>query len=120
MGNRIKKDSIFIVAETLIDNSAQKAGEVIGYHKDDNNRWITEDINGNKFQNLISNLRNGNYYKILKQYSVSDIVDYLRSRNKNYYTVCYEFIVNAIHTAFRETRISSIDDIYGYVHTYLL
>lgn len=119
MENRIKNNSIFIVAETLVDNSAQKAGEIVGYYKDDN-RWITEDTSGKKFQNLISNLRNGNYYKVLKQYSVADIVEYLRSRNENYYTVCYEFIVNAIHTAFKETRISSIDDIYGYVHTYFL
>lgn len=50
MGNRIKKDSIFIIAETLTDSSAFKAGETIGNYKDDN-RWITKDSTGKKWQN---------------------------------------------------------------------
>lgn len=73
MGNRIRKDSIFIVAETLTDSSAFKAGKVIGTYKDDN-RWVTTDTQGKRWQNLIGHLRNENFFKIINQYSMSDII----------------------------------------------
>ena len=52
MGNKIKKDSILIVAETLTDSGTFKVGMIIGNYKDDVNRWITTDSNGKKWQNL--------------------------------------------------------------------
>lgn len=114
MGNRIKKDSIFIVAETLTDSNAFKAGEIIGNYKDDH-RWITKDSTGKKWQNLISNLRNENYFKIIGQYSMSDILYYLQSKNENYYTVMWEDLEDAVKITFDETRVTCIDNIYNYV-----
>ena len=114
MGNRIKKDSIFIIAETLTDSSTFKAGEIIGNYKDDN-RWIIKDSTGKKWQNLISHLRNANLFKIINQYSMEDIVWFLRERNENYLTVSYGFLVDAVKTTFQEARVTCIDDVYNYV-----
>ena len=114
MGNRIKKNSIFIVAETLADSSAFKAGEVIGNYKDDT-RWIATDSNGKKWQNLIGNLRNENFFKIINQYSIEDIVYYLQGKNENYLTVMWKMLVDAVKITFAETRVTCIDDIYNYV-----
>ncbi len=35
MGNAIKRNSIFVVAETLTDSSVFNKGEIIGNYKDD-------------------------------------------------------------------------------------
>jgi len=116
MGNKIKKDSIFVVAETLTDNSTFKVGMIIGNYKDDvNNRWITTDSNGKKWQNLICHLRNENYFRIINQYSMSDIIYYLQSKNENYLTVMGEMLTDAVKTTFRETRVICVDDIYKYI-----
>lgn len=120
MGNRIKKDTIFIVAETLTDSSAFKAGETIGNYKECDNRWIVTDSKGKKWQNLITHLRNENFFKIINQYSMSDIIYYMQSKNENYYTVIWEMLVDAVKTTFRETRITCIDDIYKYVSENLI
>lgn len=119
MGNRIKKDTVFIVAETLTDTNALKSGEISGNYKDDN-RWILTDSQGKRWQNLISNLRNENFYKIINQYSMSDIIYYLQSKNENYLTVMWEALVDAVKTTFRETRVTCIDDIYKYVSEHLI
>lgn len=119
MGNRIKKDSIFIVADTLTDSSAFKAGETIGNYKDDND-WITTDADEKRWKNPICHLRNENFFKIINQYSMSDIIYYLQSKNENYYTVIWEMLVNAVKTTFQETRITCIDDIYKYVSENLI
>ena len=120
MKNRIKKDTVFIVAETLTDNSAFKASETIGNYKDDDDRWITIDSQGKRWQNLISNLRNENFYKIINQYSMSGIIYYLQSKNENYLTVMWEALVDAVKTTFMETRVTCIDDIYKYVSEHLI
>lgn len=119
MGNRIKNDSIFIVAETLINSSAFKTGEVVGNYKDDN-EWIATDISGKRWQNLISHLRNENYFKIINQYSMSDIIYYMQSKNENYYTVMWEILVDAVKTTFKEARVTCIDDIYNYISANLI
>lgn len=119
MGNRIKKDSIFIVAETLTDSSAFKAGETIGNYKDDNG-WITTDTDGKRWKNLICHLRNENFFKIINQYSMSDIIYYLQSKKADYYTVMWEMLVDAVKNTFQETRITCIDDIYKYVSENLI
>lgn len=119
MGNRIKKDTVFIVAETLTDTNAFKSGEISGNYKDDNG-WIVTDSQGKKWQNLISNLRNENFYKIINQYSMPDIIFYLQSKNEDYLTVMWETLVDAVKTAFKETRITFIDDIYKYVSVHLI
>ena len=119
MGNRIKKDSIFIVAEILTDSNAFKAGEIIGNYKDDN-RWIAKDLSGKKWNNLASNLRDRNYFKIINQYSMSDIIHYLQRKNVNYYMVMWEMLVNVVKTTFEETRVTCIDDIYKYVSANLI
>lgn len=120
MGNRIRKDSIFIEVETLTDSSAFKVGDTTGNYKDDNNRWITTDSQGKRWQNLINHLRNENLFKIINQYSMSDIIYYLQSKNANYYTVMWEMLVEAVKTTFRETRVTCIDDIYKYVSENLI
>ena len=119
MGNRIKKNSIFVVAETLTDSSAFSKGEIIGNYKDDN-RWIAKDSNGKKWNNLLCHLRNENYFKIINQYSMSDIVYYLQSRNEDFLTVVWEMLVDAVKTTFKETRVTCIDDIYRYVSANLI
>ena len=115
MGNRIKKDSIFVVAETLTDSITFKAGMIIGNYKDDVNRWIATDSNGKKWQNLICHLRNENYFKIINQYSMSDIIYYLQSKNENYLTVMGEMLIDAVKTKFREKTVTYIYDIYMYM-----
>lgn len=115
MGNKIKKDSIFIVAETLTDSGTFKVGMIIGNYKDDVNRWITTDSNGKKWQNLICHLRNENYFRIINQYSMSDIIYYLQSKNENYLTVMGEMLTDAVKTTFGETRVICVDDIYKYI-----
>jgi len=114
MGNIIKKNSIFIIAETLTDSSAFNKGEIIGNYKDDN-RWIAKDLNGKKWNILLYNLRNDSFFKIINQYSIEDIVYYLQSKNENYCTVMWEMLVDAIKITFEETRVTCIDDIYRYV-----
>lgn len=115
MKNRIKKDSIFIVAEILTDSITFKKGEIIGNYKDDTNRWIITDTNGKKWQTLISHLRNENYYKIINQYSMSDVIYYLQSKNEDYLTVAWNMLVEAVKTTFKEKRVTCIDDIYKYI-----
>lgn len=115
MSNRIKRDSIFIVTESLTDNSMCNVGEIIGTYKDDANRWITTDFNGKKWQSLICHLRNENFHRVINQYSMQDIVHYLQSKNENYFTVMWEMLAGAVKTTFKETRVTCIDDIYKYV-----
>ena len=115
MGNRIKRDSIFIEAKALTESNACISGELIGNYKDDSGRWIFVDSNGKRWQNLTSHLRNENYFEIINQYSMGDIIDYLFRRNLSYQTVMTEMLIDAIQTTFKETRIVCIDDIYRYM-----
>ena len=119
MGNTIKKNSIFIVAETLTDSSAFKKGETIGNYKD-GDRWIAKDSNGKKWNNLLCHLRNESYFKIINQYSMSDIIYYLQSRNADYFTVIWEMLVDAVKITFEETNVTCIGHIYKYVSTNLI
>ena len=115
MGNRIKRDSIFIEAKALTDSSVCITGELIGNYKDDSGRWIFVDSKGRRWQNLTSHLRNENYFEIINQYSMGDIIDYLFRRNLSYQTVMTEILVDAIRTTFEETRVVCIEDIYRYI-----
>ena len=74
MANRIKNDSIFIVARALTDSNAFKVGDVIGNYKDDSERWIAKDGNGKRWQHLITDLTNRCYFEIIGQYSMNDII----------------------------------------------
>lgn len=115
MGNIIKRDSIFIEAKALTDSNACITGELIGNYKDDSGRWIFVDPNGKRWQNLTSHLRNENYFEIINQYSMGDIIDYLFRRSLNYQTVMPEMLIDAVRTTFRETRVVCIEDIYRYM-----
>ena len=115
MGNRIKRDSIFIEAKALTDSSACITGELIGNYKDDSGRWIFVDSKGIRWENTISCLRNDDYFEIVNQYSMSDIIDYLLIKNKDCQTVMTEMLVDAIRTTFEETRVVYIEDIYRYI-----
>ena len=115
MANRIKRDSVFIEAMALTDSSACYTDELIGNYKDDFNRWIFVDSKGKKWHNLTSNLRNDNYFEIVNQYSMEDIIDYLFRRNLSYQTVMTGMLVDAVKTTFKETRVVCIDDIYRYM-----
>ena len=115
MGNRIKRDSVFIEAKALTDSNACISGELIRNYKDDSGRWIFVDSNGKRWQNLTSHLRNENYFEIINQYSMGDIIDYLFRRNLSYQTVMTEMLIDAIQTTFKETRVVCIEDIYRYM-----
>ena len=115
MGNRIKRDSVFIEAKALTDSNACITGELIGNYKDDSGRWIFVDPNGKRWQNLTSHLRNENYFEIINQYFMGDIIDYLFRRNLSYQTVMTEMLIDAIQTTFKETRVVCIEDIYRYM-----
>lgn len=119
MGNRIKRNSVLIIAETLTNNSVFNTGEIIGSYKD-SNKWITTDSEGKKWQILINHLRNDNYFKIINQYSMEDIIYYLQSKSENYLTVMWEILVKAVETTFVEIRVTCIDDIYKYISSYLI
>lgn len=119
MCNTIKRNSIFIECVTLTSSQAFGEGECIGNYKKDN-MWIAKDSNGKKWRNLIKNLRNDSYYKFINQYSMSDIIYYLMDRNADYQTVMTEMLVDAIETAFEETRVCCIEDIYNYISEYLI
>lgn len=119
MGNTIKKETVFIETMVLTNSSAFREGEYVGNYKQDG-RWIAKDSNGKKWQNLTSNLRNENFYKFINQYSMPELVQYLRDKVADYYTVAYEFLVTAIETTFEETRMCCIDDIYKYVSKNLI
>lgn len=119
MKNTIKRDTIFIEALTLTKSSAFGAGECIGNYKKDG-KWITKDSNGKEWQNLARNLRNENFYQFRQQYSMGEIVQYLRNKCEDYYTVAYEFLQEAVETTFEEIQVRCIDDIYQYVTKNLL
>lgn len=115
MANRIKRDSIFIVAKALTDSNAFKAGEVIGNYKDEAGRWIAKDATGKKWQNLAADLRNGSYFEFIDHYDIDDIIYYLFERRQDFQTVLWEMLVDAIKTTFEETTVCSLDDIYEYI-----
>ena len=115
MANRIKNDSIFIVARALTDSNAFKVGDVIGNYKDDSERWIAKDGNGKRWQHLITDLTNRCYFEIIGQYSMNDIIYYLENKNDDYQTVMWEMLVDAVKTTFKESRVTSLDNIYKYI-----
>lgn len=117
--NRIKRNTIFIEVVAKTNSSAFKAGEKVGNYRDDN-MWIAKDRNGKKWRNLTSNLRNSDYYDFVNQYSLEDIVYYLMDRNADYQTVLWESLVSAVKTAFNETIINNIDDLYNYIVSNLI
>lgn len=114
MGNKIKKDTVFIEAVALTNSSAFNAGECVGHYLSDG-KWIAKDSTGKKWQSLVGNSRNENYYRFINQYSMGDIVQYLLDKVENYSTVAYGFLVEAVETALKETKVCCIDDICKYV-----
>ena len=120
MGNVIKRDTVFIEVMTMTSSSAYEPGEAIGIFKDVDYGWTSKDSKGNWWHMFIDHIRNENFYKVINQYSMSDIVYYLQERNSDYYTVMWDILVDAIKTTFRETKITCIDDIYKYIATNLI
>lgn len=118
MGNVIKRNSVFMESEMLVDSSIHKKGERIGLFKMEDgwkSRWQDKRV-----RHFASHLRNKNYHRIEKQYSMEDIVYYLQRRNRDYYTVMWEMLVDAVNTTFQETEVKCIDDIYDYVSENLI
>lgn len=114
MGNTIKKDTVLIIAETLVDSEAFKTGETIVHYKGDG-YFIYNDGTGKKWGVFLRRLRDERYYRIVNQYSISDIICYLQKKNEDYLTVMRELLAEAVRTAVNSIRISSLDDIYNYV-----
>lgn len=119
MGNVIKRNTVFIEATAVTNSCAYEKGTRIGLFKRDSD-WLSKRDDGKYWKTFISHIRNEHYYSVNKQYSIEDIVDYLRRRNRDYYTVMWEMIVDAINTTFDETEVKCIDDIYEYVNANLL
>lgn len=120
MANKIRKDTIFIEAVALTDNQAYVTGEVLGNYKDQYNRWITINSENKKYRNLVSNLRNDNMYKVVNQYSLYDIVNWLYMRNTDYQTVYVEMLVDAIKETLENVRCTNLEDMYRYIATNLI
>lgn len=117
--NTIKRDTIFIETVALTKTCICEAGELLGFYKLEN-CWATRDSNNKGYRGLVSHLRNGEYYKFLRQFSMIDIVDYLKFKDENYQTVSDERLVQVIETTFEETKVTCLDDIYNYIKKHLL
>lgn len=120
MANRIKRNTIFIECEALTNSSAFGVGELVGNYKTEHG-WIATDSNGKRWLNFAQSIRNENFYKVHNQYSMQDIVWYLRERNEDYYTVVWEMLEDAVTTALEEAKhICCISDIYEYIAEHLI
>lgn len=121
MGNVIKRNTVFMECMTMRDITAFAAGEIVSVYRIEN-KWVTQDSNGKYFRIDSSFLRKDEFFKINKQYSMSDIIYYLMDRNVNYQTVAWEFLEEAVLTAFKEMRFygATLNDIYNYILDYLI
>ena len=121
MGNVIKRNTVFIEAMSLVDNNAFGAGEVVSVFKMENN-WITQDSKGEYFRVPASLIRNENFTKVEKQYSINDIIYYLMEKNVDYQTVAWEILEEAVVTAFKEMYFygATLNDIYNYIAEHLI
>lgn len=121
MGNVIKRNSVFVEVEVLLNNSASKAGDSLAIFKFED-KWVTRDTQGKCWRMLISILRNEHFFKVKKQYSMSDIIYYLMNRNPDYQTVLWETLERAVNTTFAELRTYGygIEDIYKYISQNLI
>ena len=64
---RIPRNTTYILAISLLDTNATKAGDIVRIKKDTFNGWIEEvERTGKTFTVFLSNIRNDNYYKILE------------------------------------------------------
>ena len=64
---RIPRNTTYILAISLRDTNATKAGDIVRIKKDTFNGWIEEvERTGKTFTVFLSNIRNDNYYKILE------------------------------------------------------
>lgn len=121
MGNVIKRNSVFVEAEVLLNNSASKAGDALAVFKFEG-KWITRDSQGKCWRMPLSILRNEHFFKVKAQYSMSDIIYYLMDKNTDYQTVLWESLEEAINTTFAELQIYGygIEDIYKYISQNLI
>lgn len=64
---RIPRGTTYILAVSLTDSTATKAGDVVRIKKDTYNGWIEEvERTGKTYTVFLANIRNDNYYKILE------------------------------------------------------
>lgn len=121
MGNTIKRNTIFVEAMAMINNSAFGAGEAVTAFKFEG-KWIARDANGKFWSMLVSHLRNEKLFEIKKQYSMSDIIYYLMEKNPDYQTVAWEILEEAVNTTFAEANLygCGVDGIYKYVSEHLI
>lgn len=121
MGDVIKRNTVFMECMTMKDITAFAAGEMVSVCRIEN-KWVTQESNGKYFRIDSSFLRKDEFFKINKQYSMSDIIYYLMDRNANYQTVAWEFLEEAVLTAFKEMRFygATLNDIYNYIPDYLI
>ena len=115
----IKHNSVFLSVEQLVDTNCAGGGEILGFYKD-GSRWLTKASDGKTYRIPLISLRNDDFYKILNQYSMSDIIYYLMDKNPDYQTVLWELLEEAVNTAFRKSRLWTIEDIYNYITEYLI
>lgn len=116
MGNVIKRNTVFMECMAMRDITAFAAGEIVSVYRIEN-KWVTQDSNGKYFRIDSSFLRKDEFFKINKQYSMSDIIYYLMDKNVDYQTVCWELLEEAVLTAFKEMYFygATLDDIYNYI-----
>lgn len=111
---KIKHDTIFISVESQISNDYIIEGEVFGLYKT-NNVWLHRQ-NKCKLLRVTQNIiKNDNYFKVLKQYSMSDIIYYLMDKYPDCQTVMWEMLESVVNTTFDEVSLCTIDDICEYI-----
>lgn len=119
MGNVIKRNSVFIIGECLVDNTAFGEGEVVPFFRSDD-RWITIDSNGKRWRSVVSHMRNENCYRFVEQYTISDIVYYMWDRNSDFQTVFTEILVDAIKETLNTVYCTSLEDVYKHISENLI
>lgn len=117
----IHRDTIFIETESLDDLLVYNAGDKVGYFKREK-KWLTKNKKDNYKMWRVSQdvLRNEALVKIIRQYSMSDIIYYLFRRNSDYQTVYWDMLEHAIKRTFEETRVTCLEDIYEYISSNLI
>lgn len=121
MGNVIKRNTVFMECMAMRDITAFAAGEIVSVYRIEN-KWVTQDSNGKYFRIDSSFLRKDEFFKINKQYSMSDIIYYLMDKNVDYQTVYREILEEAVFTAFKEMNFygATLDNVYNYISSNLI
>lgn len=116
---KIEHDVVFISVESQINTDYIIKGEIFGLYKT-NNVWLHRQNEGKLLRAAQNIIQNDNYFKVLKQYSMSDIIYYLLDKHPDCQTVMWDMLEDAINTTFDEACLCTIDDICEYISKNLI